>query len=362
MDLVTMTGNGPGNQGQITPRLRPIGYGDFWSNANGSIYPETSADNTVRHDSQGYSYKVFHPANTGQSLDSSVFAVSAGSVVTASVWVAGDGGPRAFLTLISSLAANEPSYFQPAGTTYSVETAVSLRPNSTWTKITASMVVPAGHTKARLMLRSYADGSYGASTGTVWWDDSSSSMQVIPPSDVITGEIKMWPDTTAPGGYLLCNGGTFSSTTYPALAALLGDKFGTHSGTTYYLPDFRGRSPIGVGATTNPSVGGNNYSLGQKWGDERIPSHTHGGSGTTNAGSAESQGYGNVPEAYYGQNYGAQLGGGYSGRVMIWNNVQGTTHAHGFAFTTNDHNSTKQASAVGNVHPVIGINFIIKAA
>jgi hypothetical protein len=54
----------------------------------------------------------------------------------------------------------------------------------------------------------------------------------------MTGDIKRWPTTTPPAGWLLCNGGTFSSTTYPALAAVLGDTYGTHAGTTYYLPKF----------------------------------------------------------------------------------------------------------------------------
>ena len=357
MDLVTLTGNGPGNQGQITPRLRPIGWGDFWSNANGSIYPETSADNTVRHDNQGYSYKIYHPNNTGQSLDSSVFAVSAGSVVTASVWVAGDGGPRAFLSLISSLPANEPSYFQPANTTYSVETTTSLRPNATWTKITASMVVPAGHTKARIMLRSYADGNFGATTGTIWWDDSESSMQVIPPSDVITGEIKMWPSANAPGGYLMCNGATFSATTYPGLAALLGDRFGTHSGDTYYLPDFRGRSPIGVGAAVGGGSNGNNYSLGQKWGDERLANHYH--DGTT---STDSQYHHHTPSN--GNEWFVTTGGGASANlsqgggayVLATLSTQSVFHVHNF----NTNNAG--GGTAGNVHPVLGINFIIKAA
>jgi microcystin-dependent protein len=357
MDLVAMDPNGPGNQGPITPRLVPIGYGDFWSNANGSIYAIHSADNTVRHDNQGYSYKVEHPANTGQSLDSSEFAVSPGSVVSASVWVYGDGGPRAFISLISSLTANSPTYFQPAGTTYTVETAGNFRPGPTWTKLSTSMVVPSGHTKARIMLRSYADGNSGATGGTVWWDDSATNMQVIPPSDVITGEIKMWPGTTAPGGYLLCNGATFSGTTYPGLAALLGDRFGTHSGDTYYLPDFRGRSPMGVGAAVGGGSNGNNYALGQKWGDERLANHYHDG-----VTSTENQYH------THGQVVGANFGGpglrvDYNGDQPVWAYPQGIDTGTQSAFHTHNFNTNNAGGGTaGNVHPILGINFIIKAA
>jgi hypothetical protein len=51
------------------------------------------------------------------------------------------------------------------------------------------------------------------------------------------GAISMWSKATPPVGWMLCNGGTFSSTVYPELAANLGDTYGVHSGTTYYLPD-----------------------------------------------------------------------------------------------------------------------------
>lgn len=63
------------------------------------------------------------------------------------------------------------------------------------------------------------------------------------------GAILMWPTASAPAsGWLICNGSTFSNATYPALATLLGDLYGVHSGANYYLPDFRVRVPMGVGS------------------------------------------------------------------------------------------------------------------
>lgn len=61
------------------------------------------------------------------------------------------------------------------------------------------------------------------------------------------GRIMMWPSALMPNGYLLCDGSAFSSADYPTLAALLGDQFYGHSGTTYYLPDLRRRMPLGSG-------------------------------------------------------------------------------------------------------------------
>lgn len=76
------------------------------------------------------------------------------------------------------------------------------------------------------------------------------------------GTIWMYMGLTAPAGWLICNGGSFSGTTYPKLQAFL-------AGTT--LPDFRSRFPVGAG------------SYASLWGDEgdaeasRTTAHNHTG-------------------------------------------------------------------------------------
>lgn len=50
-------------------------------------------------------------------------------------------------------------------------------------------------------------------------------------------------------GFLLCNGGAYSRTTYSALFAILGTSFGAGNGsTTFNVPDFRGRTIQGASA------------------------------------------------------------------------------------------------------------------
>ena len=54
---------------------------------------------------------------------------------------------------------------------------------------------------------------------------------------------------TSKTGYLLCNGGAYSRTTYAALFAILGTSFGAGDGsTTFNVPDFRGRTLQGANA------------------------------------------------------------------------------------------------------------------
>ena len=51
-----------------------------------------------------------------------------------------------------------------------------------------------------------------------------------------------------PAGFLKCDGQAVSRSTYADLFALIGSAYGDgdHS-TTFNVPDFRGRSPIGIG-------------------------------------------------------------------------------------------------------------------
>lgn len=75
-----------------------------------------------------------------------------------------------------------------------------------------------------------------------------SLQSIIPP-----GTIFSFAGTTAPDGYLLCDGTAVSRTTYAALATALYDSgnakyaYGSGDGsTTFNLPDFRGRFLRGV--------------------------------------------------------------------------------------------------------------------
>lgn len=91
------------------------------------------------------------------------------------------------------------------------------------------------------------------------------------------GTIKMYAGDTAPDGYLMCSGGTFSSVTYPLLAAIVGDKFGAHSGTTYYLPQMGGRTPVGLDATQAEfnGIGKTGGSKTHKLTWQELPNHSH---------------------------------------------------------------------------------------
>jgi microcystin-dependent protein len=85
--------------------------------------------------------------------------------------------------------------------------------------------------------------------------------------------------TVPSGGYLLCNGMQQSRTTFANLFAVIGVTYGSGNGTsTFNVPDFQGRCPIGSGQGTGLGM----YYLGTQGGEENhtltiaeMPSHTH---------------------------------------------------------------------------------------
>jgi microcystin-dependent protein len=102
--------------------------------------------------------------------------------------------------------------------------------------------------------------------------DTSGSIPTV--TAVPTGGIIAFGAAAAPTGFLLCNGSLVSRTTYAALFAVISTAYGVGDGTTTFgLPDFRGRYPMGVAAS------GTGNTLGATFGTidhlHTGPSHTH---------------------------------------------------------------------------------------
>lgn len=72
------------------------------------------------------------------------------------------------------------------------------------------------------------------------------------------GAIMGYGGTTAPGGYLLCDGSAISRTTYGHLFTAIGTTYGVGDGsTTFNVPDLRQRFPLGKATSgTGSTLGG----------------------------------------------------------------------------------------------------------
>lgn len=101
------------------------------------------------------------------------------------------------------------------------------------------------------------------------------------------GDVKMSVYNSDFYGWLKCDGRSLSRTTYAALFAVIGTSFGSVDGSSFSLPDCRGR----VLGTVGAGAGLTNRSLGASVGAEthtltvsEIPSHTHTYLGVTGQG------------------------------------------------------------------------------
>lgn len=91
---------------------------------------------------------------------------------------------------------------------------------------------------------------------------------------MLTGSIVMFAGSTAPQGWLLCDGSAVSRSTYSALFDVIGTYYGEgDESTTFNVPDLTGR--VAIGSSQNypsASTGGEESHVLT---EQEIPSHSH---------------------------------------------------------------------------------------
>jgi microcystin-dependent protein len=89
-----------------------------------------------------------------------------------------------------------------------------------------------------------------------------------------TGSIVMWPTPSAPGGWLTCLGQAVPRAQYPGLFSVISTTFGAGDGSsTFNLPNFGDRMPIGAGGTY--AIGANGGEATHTLTIAEEPAHTH---------------------------------------------------------------------------------------
>lgn len=111
-------------------------------------------------------------------------------------------------------------------------------------------------------------------------------------NDIPKGTIQALGSSGTPEGWLLCDGSSVSRTTYANLFATIGTAFGSASGTTFNLPDLRGRflrgwangntrDPDRAGRTAMATGGNTGDAVGSVQG-HAFQTHSHTNSYTNN--------------------------------------------------------------------------------
>ncbi len=93
------------------------------------------------------------------------------------------------------------------------------------------------------------------------------------------GEIRAFPYTFVPQGWVECNGQPLPVYQYQALYSIIGNRYGGNT-TNFNVPNFQGAALVGVGSIPGGTV---NYALGDnRYGTESVtlttpnlPSHNH---------------------------------------------------------------------------------------
>lgn len=156
------------------------------------------------------------------------------------------------------------------------------------------------------------------------------------------GSLQAYAGASAPTGWLLCDGTSYSTSVYPELYSVLGYTYGG-SGANFNVPDLRGRMPMGAGTGAGLNSSGTGAPSGTA-----MTTRTRGqwgGAETHTLSAAEMPSHTHTVSASYATGLFTSPGSGYG--------VAGTQ--------SQNTGSAGSGSAHNNVQPFVVTNYIIKA-
>ncbi len=199
-------------------------------------------------------------------------------------------------------------------------------------------------------------------TGSLYQNNSLYTV-TLPPGFII-----QYASSSAPSGWLLCDGSAVSRTTYSALFAIISTTYGSGNGsTTFNLPDLRGRVPIGFGqgsGLTNRSMANTGGAETHTLSTSEIPSHNHGVSDPGHSHSVYDPGHSHAMPSNYlrwaGGDRSAGGGGDFGGKFGDYTGGAGTGISLYSASTGISINNAGGGGSHNNMQPFVVVNFVIK--
>lgn len=213
---------------------------------------------------------------------------------------------------------------------------------------------------------------------TIFTDDNVTGLEAAAGSTagaIPVGAVVPYAGSSAPTGWLLCYGQTVSRTTYADLFAVLGTTYGAGDGSTFGIPDLRGRAVFGkdnmggsaASRVTNGTSGITGTTLGAVGGDERLHAHTHSvtDGGHTHTGTTSTDGA-HTHDATFRNTSAANQSGGLGNNIGEETEATTSAGSHSHTFTTASATTgitlaNGGAGSSQNMPPAIILNYIIFA-
>ncbi len=217
--------------------------------------------------------------------------------------------------------------------------------------------------------------SNGASAPT--WS-STASIGVAP-----VGSIMIWAGSSAPTGWLLCDGTAYSTTTYAALYAIVGTTYGSGSGI-FLVPNLKGKIPVGLNSA-DASFDARGEIGGEKThaiATAELPSHNHTFTGTAHNHTVDPISFNTASEGAHTHTYNDKyrqttVSDDADDRDVASNTLydvtrttdSGGSHAHAIDVPNTTSSSTAASGTIGNtgsgtamniLQPYIVLYYIIK--
>jgi microcystin-dependent protein len=194
--------------------------------------------------------------------------------------------------------------------------------------------------------------------------DAATVGQLVGGTGIPVGTVIDFAGSVAPSGWLICGGQSILRADYPDLFTAIGTTYGSLSGTTFSLPDCRGRvtagrdfSQSGVAGRLTTTMSPDGVTLGATGGAQsvvltqaQLAAHTHTGS-TSSAGTHS-----------HGISPGGSINTGVGGAQTASGDVGGSTDAAGAHTHTMSLDNTGGNEAHPNVQPTILFNKLIRAS
>ena len=300
--------------------------------------------------SQSASQPVISISNQGTDNpisinQSGVFATGKGAIVINDPTAQTTSGAAHLLMSLSS-ASTVPAIKIDHGTSTMSLTKTQLDLFNSAVEVSAARIkLPIRTTLERDAITQEGSILYNTTDKTVQYRDNNEWKDFTP-----AGIIQMYGGSTAPTGWLICDGSEVSQTTYATLFAIIGSTYNTGGEAVgnFRLPDFKRRTAVGAGGTGTGVLGN---ALGDTGGAEthtlttsEMPSHNHGGNtGNSTVSTTVSLGVDNTQS-----NRGWLTGPAGSTQAGT-----GSSHSHSIS-------SEGGGAAHNNMQPSLVVNYIIK--